>query len=61
LAGVALANWVVYEICGFRWSLCGIAAAILLAICLAVVWWIFQNGLSAQAIVGRFRSGRLPQ
>jgi ABC-2 type transport system permease protein len=35
---------VVYEISGFRRSLCGIAAAIFLAICLAVVWWIFKTG-----------------
>ena len=51
---VALANPVVYLISGFRWSFYGIAdvsvgvslamTAMFLAICLAVVWWIFKTG-----------------
>jgi len=51
---VTLFNPVVYLISGFRWSFYGVAdvnvgislAAILgfLALCLAVVWWIFHTG-----------------
>ena len=51
---VTLFNPIVYLISGFRWSFFGLAdvnveisvAAILcfLAICLAVVWWIFRTG-----------------
>ena len=51
---VTLFNPVVYLISGFRWSFYGVAdvnvavsvAAILgfLALCLAVVWWIFRSG-----------------
>jgi ABC-2 type transport system permease protein len=51
---VALVNPVVYLISGFRWSFYGIAdvrvdvslamTTIFLAICLAVVWWIFKTG-----------------
>jgi ABC-2 type transport system permease protein len=51
---ITLFNPVVYLISGFRWSFYGVAdvnvavsvAAILgfLALCLAVVWWIFRSG-----------------
>jgi ABC-2 type transport system permease protein len=51
---VTLFNPVVYLISGFRWSFFGIAdvspaislamIALFLAICLAVVWWIFKTG-----------------
>ena len=51
---IALFNPVVYLISGFRWSFFEVAdvhinisvAAILLflAICLAIVWWIFRTG-----------------
>jgi ABC-2 type transport system permease protein len=51
---IALVNPVVYLISGFRWSFYGIAdvsvgvslamTTIFLAICLAVVWWIFKTG-----------------
>ncbi|HKD26079.1 MAG TPA: ABC transporter permease [Xanthobacteraceae bacterium] len=51
---VALVNPVVYLISGFRWSFYGIAdvsvsislsmTTIFLAVCLAVVWWIFKTG-----------------
>jgi ABC-2 type transport system permease protein len=51
---VALFNPVVYLISGFRWSFYGIAdvgvavslgmTAVFLAVCLAVVWWIFRTG-----------------
>jgi len=51
---VTLFNPVVYLVSGFRWSFYGAAdmpvalslgmTALLLAICLAVVWWIFRTG-----------------
>src|SRR5712675_1580999 len=51
---IALVNPVVYLISGFRWSFYGIAdvgvsislgmTTIFLAVCLAVVWWIFKTG-----------------
>jgi len=51
---VALINPVVYLISGFRWSFYGIAdvgvsislgmTTIFLAVCLAIVWWIFKTG-----------------
>jgi len=51
---IALVNPVVYLISGFRWSFYGIAdvgvsislgmTTIFLAVCLAVVWWIFTTG-----------------
>jgi ABC-2 type transport system permease protein len=51
---VTLFNPVVYLISGFRWSFYGIAdvsvgvslamTVVFLAICLTVVWWIFQTG-----------------
>ena len=51
---MTLFNPIVYLISGFRWSFFGLAdvnieisvAAILffLALCLAVVWWIFRTG-----------------
>jgi ABC-2 type transport system permease protein len=51
---VTLFNPVVYLISGFRWSFYGIAdvsvgvslvmTVVFLAICLALVWWIFKTG-----------------
>jgi ABC-2 type transport system permease protein len=51
---VALFNPVVYLVSGFRWSFYGIAdvsvgvslgmTVVFLAVCLAVVWWIFRTG-----------------
>ena len=51
---VTLFNPVVYLISGFRWSFCGIsdvnvvaslaATLAFLALCLAIVWWIFRTG-----------------
>ena len=51
---VSLFNPVVYLVSGFRWSFYGIAdvsvgvslamTTIFLAVCLAVVWWIFRTG-----------------
>ncbi|MCP4386264.1 MAG: ABC transporter permease [Hyphomicrobiales bacterium] len=51
---VTLFNPVVYLISGFRWSFYGIAdvtvgmslaaTAFFLAVCLAIVWWIFRTG-----------------
>ena len=51
---VTLFNPVVYLISGFRWSFYGIAdvsvgvslsmTSLFLAICLAIVWWIFKTG-----------------
>ena len=51
---VTLANPVVYLISGFRWSFYEIAdvsvgislgmIAVFLAICIAVIWWIFKTG-----------------
>jgi ABC-2 type transport system permease protein len=51
---IALVNPVVYLISGFRWSFYGIAdvsvsislgmTTLFLAVCLAVVWWIFKTG-----------------
>jgi ABC-2 type transport system permease protein len=56
---ITLFNPVVYLISGFRWSFYGVAdvnvavslAAILgfLALCLAVVWWIFRSGWKLKA------------
>jgi ABC-2 type transport system permease protein len=56
---VTLFNPVVYLISGFRWSFYGIAdvniAASLgatlgfLALCLAIVWWIFKTGYRLKA------------
>jgi len=52
--GVSLANPVVYLVNGFRWSfygkadvdvvLCLALTLAFLAVCLAVVWWIFRTG-----------------
>jgi ABC-2 type transport system permease protein len=51
---VTLFNPVVYLVSGFRWSFYGVAdvavgtslfmIGVFLAICLAVVWWIFRTG-----------------
>ena len=51
---VSLFNPVVYLISGFRWSFYGIAdvsvsvslvmTMLFLAVCLALVWWIFRTG-----------------
>jgi ABC-2 type transport system permease protein len=51
---IALVNPVVYLISGFRWSFFGIAdvsvglslamTLLFLAICLALIWWIFRTG-----------------
>jgi ABC-2 type transport system permease protein len=51
---VTLFNPVVYLISGFRWSFYGISdvsvevslamTILFLAICLAIVWWIFKTG-----------------
>jgi ABC-2 type transport system permease protein len=51
---VSLINPVVYLISGFRWSFYGVAdvhiavstgmTVVFLAICLAVVWWVFKTG-----------------
>ncbi len=51
---IALFNPVVYLISGFRWSFYGIAdvsvavslgmTALFLAVCLAIVWWMFRTG-----------------
>jgi ABC-2 type transport system permease protein len=51
---VTLFNPVVYLVSGFRWSFFGMAdvsvavslvmTVLFLAICLAVVWWIFKTG-----------------
>jgi ABC-2 type transport system permease protein len=51
---VALVNPAVYLISGFRWSFYGLAdvsmalslsmTAMFLAVCLAVIWWIFRTG-----------------
>ena len=51
---VALFNPVVYLVSGFRWSFFGVAdvavgvslaaIALFLAVCLAIVWWIFATG-----------------
>jgi ABC-2 type transport system permease protein len=51
---VTLFNPVVYLISGFRWSFYGIAdvsvgvslvmTVVFLAVCLAIVWWIFKTG-----------------
>jgi len=56
---VTLFNPIVYLISGFRWSFFGVAdvnieisaAAILcfLAVCLAIVWWIFKTGYRLKA------------
>jgi len=51
---VTLFNPIVYLISGFRWSFFGIAdvgvamsvamTLVFLALCLAVVWWMFRTG-----------------
>jgi ABC-2 type transport system permease protein len=51
---VALFNPIVYLISGFRWSFFGIAdvnvtvslamTLVFLAVCLAIVWWMFRTG-----------------
>ncbi len=51
---ISLFNPVLYLISGFRWSFYGIAdvavgvslaaTVFFLAVCLAVVWWIFRTG-----------------
>ena len=51
---VSLFNPVVYLVSGFRWSFYGVAdvdvgislamTALFLAVCLAIVWWIFRTG-----------------
>lgn len=51
---VTLFNPVVYLVSGFRWSFYGVAdvpvalslgmVALMMAVCLAVVWWIFRTG-----------------
>ena len=51
---VSLFNPVVYLVSGFRWSFYGVAdvdvgislgmTALFLAVCLAIVWWIFHTG-----------------
>src|SRR5262249_3518791 len=51
---VALFNPIVYLISGFRWSFFGVAdvnvgvslamTLVFLAICLAIVWWMFKTG-----------------
>jgi ABC-2 type transport system permease protein len=51
---VSLFNPVVYLVSGFRWSFYGVAdvdvgislamTALFLALCLAIVWWIFRTG-----------------
>jgi ABC-2 type transport system permease protein len=56
---VTLFNPVVYLISGFRWSFYGVAdvgvgvslgmTMVLLAICLAAVWWIFRSGYRLKA------------
>ena len=56
---VTLFNPVVYLISGFRWSFYGVAdvgvgvsvgmTLVFLAICLAVVWWIFRSGYRLKA------------
>ncbi len=56
---VTLFNPVVYLISGFRWSFFGVAdvpvgwsllaIGIFLALCLAVVWWIFRTGYRIKA------------
>jgi ABC-2 type transport system permease protein len=57
--GVALFNPVVYLVSGFRWTFYGVSdvpigisvAVILgfLAVCMAVVWWIFRTGYRLKA------------
>ncbi|KAA0595374.1 ABC-2 type transport system permease protein [Azospirillum lipoferum] len=56
---VTLFNPVVYLVSGFRWSFYGAAdvpvalslamTALLLVICLAIVWWIFRTGYKLKA------------
>jgi ABC-2 type transport system permease protein len=56
---VTLFNPVVYLISGFRWSFYGIAdvsvgvslgmTTLFLAVCLAMVWWIFKTGYRLKA------------
>jgi ABC-2 type transport system permease protein len=59
---VSLFNPVVYLVSGFRWSFYGIAdvgvaislamTLVFMAICVAIVAWIFRTGLSAQELAG---------
>jgi ABC-2 type transport system permease protein len=56
---LSLFNPVVYLVSGFRWSFFEIAdvdvrisvamALVFLALCLAVVWWIFRTGYRLKA------------
>lgn len=56
---VTLFNPVVYLVSGFRWSFYGIAdvgvglsvtmIAVFLAVCIAVIWWIFKTGYQLKA------------
>jgi ABC-2 type transport system permease protein len=56
---VALFNPVVYLISGFRWSFFGVSdvsvvlsagmAALLLAVCMGAIWWIFKTGYRLRA------------
>ena len=57
---IALLNPVVYLISSFRWSFFGVAdvdvvlsmamTTVFLAVCLAVVWWIFKTGYRLEAV-----------
>jgi ABC-2 type transport system permease protein len=56
---VALFNPVVYLVSGFRWSFYGLSdvniavslamTLVILAACLAIVWWIFKTGYRLKA------------
>jgi len=56
---IALVNPVVYLVSGFRWSFYEISdvnvevsllmTAVFLAICMAIIWWIFKNGYRLKA------------
>jgi len=56
---VALFNPVVYLVSGFRWSFYGVSdvniavslamTLVILAACLAIVWWIFKTGYRLKA------------
>jgi ABC-2 type transport system permease protein len=51
---ISLVNPVVYLISGFRWSFYGVAdvhiavstgmTLVFMALCLAVIWWVFKTG-----------------
>jgi ABC-2 type transport system permease protein len=57
--GITLFNPVVYLVSGFRWSFFGVGdvpvgasvamIAMLLALCLAIVWWMFKTGYHVKA------------